>query len=60
MSGRLTGLPVSRGSGFPGPVTSTAPLSAPPMTIFMDGLSAPAGSGAGLFITPLAVLTVSA
>lgn len=59
MSGRSTGLPVFRGSGFPGPVTATEPLSAPPMTIRMDGLSAPAGRSAGLSITPLAVLTVS-
>lgn len=60
MSARSTGLPCSSGSALAGPVTFTEPLSAPPMVTSMDGLSAPAGSAAGLSITPLAVLTVRA
>jgi hypothetical protein len=53
-----TGLPASIGSLLGLPTTPTVPLSAPPRTICMEPLSAPAGRAAGLFITDSPVLTV--
>ncbi len=57
-SGISIGAPALTGSALTGPSTWTVPLSAPPRTTSIDGLTEPSGISAGLSITDFPNRTV--